>query len=134
MKHCLRFLVAAALLFCAFLPDAFSQTLEEVSFGPGTNTHLTGINNRGFICGWYDSAGATMGFVINPNGKIIRSSYTTSFSVKFMKINDLNTVLINKTTGSTIDVYKAYYDSVTETFPNGFVAMSNNQQPSLAQP
>ena len=132
MNQIIRCIFLLCLVGLAFPVSA--QTLEEVSFGAGTNTYLTGINNAGFICGYYDSASATMGFVINPNGKIIRSNYTTAYSTKFMKINDHNVLLVNKTTGSTIESDKAYYDSTTESIPGGFVAMSNNQQPGLAQP
>ncbi|GBL35882.1 hypothetical protein EMGBS15_14770 [Filimonas sp.] len=47
-------------LFLCISYHSRCQTLEEVNFSPTTatpwNTYTTGINNKGFICGYYENA------------------------------------------------------------------------------
>ncbi len=114
------------------------QTLEEVNFSPTTstpwNTYTTGINNKGFICGYYENAtGNKKGYVVNPNGKtiIIDSPLFAHMSVE--GINDSCLILVNATDASgNITILKGYYDSLHSKF--NLLPVAGNGQPNVAKP
>ncbi|MBS1586134.1 MAG: T9SS type A sorting domain-containing protein [Bacteroidetes bacterium] len=134
INFCSIFLLKAICIFC-FLATPYvsqGQVLDEVNFDSlgawGVNTYCNDINDSGFVCGAYDSSGTTVGFVINYNGKICRFFGATGESIECMSINNKKTVLIKKTVGSTITVYKSYYTDWSETY-GPMVAVGNVQQP-----
>lgn len=119
-------------LFAVLLStSSLAQQIEEVSldsFFVGTvNTYLTDINNNGFVTGYYDSAGSTNGFVINPDGKLIRIIGTAGNNIKVTGINEHNVVCIDLTNVTGTFVYKAYYDSINAKYTTP-VAVNNIQQ------
>ena len=110
-----------------------AQTLEEVNFDSlGTwsmNTYATDIDDSGFVCGTYDSAGVTAAFVINNEGVIHRFIAAPGSSYEAMSINNKHTVLLKRTTGATIAVYKAYYIAYAQSYGTP-IAVGNVQQPN----
>jgi len=97
-----------------------AQTLEEVSFsvsGLDISTYLTDINDSGFVTGYYDSAGLTVAFVVNPEGKIIRNFPTSGTVIKAEGINNNGTVLFTQVVGGNTAAYRAPYDSVQQLYP-----------------
>jgi len=125
--------ILAVILCFAWPHTSMSQTLEEVNFDSlgtwGVNTYVSDINDSGFICGTYDSAGVTAGFVINNEGVIRRFIAAPGSSYEAMSINNNHTVLLKRTTGSTIAVYKAYYIAYSQSYGTP-VAVGNVQQPN----
>ncbi|HYD20658.1 MAG TPA: hypothetical protein VEB40_04210, partial [Flavipsychrobacter sp.] len=116
-----RILFSLIALFLA-LGQVQAQVLEEVNLSSNLvnqfNTYLTGINNRGFISGYYDSAGILTGFVINPNGVIKRFPGSGVDNIKVESINDNNVCVAQVVNGGNGTAWKAYYDTLTETFTN----------------
>ncbi|MBS1586135.1 MAG: T9SS type A sorting domain-containing protein [Bacteroidetes bacterium] len=129
----LRFFILVIIAVFGCRNISFAQQIEEVSldsfFHGSVNTYLTDINNSGFVSGYYDSAGITNGFVINPNGKLIRIVGATGNNIKVMGINENNVVCIDLTNVNGTTIYKAYYDSVNEKYTSP-VAVPNIQQPN----
>ena len=129
-------------LFSVLLFHANAQTLEEVNLSLNASTlfdtYTTGINNRGFVCGYYvNLGGIKAGYVINAKGKVIilqGSSMTPSFThVTVEGINDSCTIVLSATDGSgNISLYKGYYDSLQESYQ--LQAVSGNGQPNVAKP
>lgn len=120
----------------------YAQTLEEINFSPNQttplNTYTTGINNKGFVCGYYEAlTGDKVGYVITPLGKRIMfppgQFPTTYSSITVEDINDSCTIIINATTSTgVVDIYKATFSVSTQTYT--IVAVSGNGQSGIAKP
>lgn len=95
-------------LISIFSSPIFSQnyTLEQIDFSPignaiNFNTFPLGINNKGFVCGYYQNTvtNDTTGFVITPEGKVLQITNAItgagSYGIKAVSINDSNMVLVN---------------------------------------
>lgn len=135
-----KFLLPIFLLL--FVHQGISQTLEEINFSPNAsialNTYTTDINNKGFVCGYYESiSGDKIGYVITPLGKnIVLSANLFPGSYQHISvegINDSSTIIINATTSSgSIDIYKGYFNKLTQSY--NLQAVSGNGQPGNAKP
>lgn len=101
-----KYLFIIITLFCGYPSFSQTYTLEQIDFSPlgnaiNFNTYPMGINNNGFVCGYYQNTvtNDTTGFVITPEGKIIliTSAITGagSYGIKAIGINDSNMVLVN---------------------------------------
>jgi hypothetical protein len=129
------------LLLFLYNPILKGQTLDEINFSPNAsiplNTFTTGINNKGFVCGYYTNAfGSKVGYVINSEGKPIlfdggvMNPIFTDVSVE--GINDTNTIIINATNASGITILKGYYNTTTEKYD--LAAVVGSGQPNVAKP
>ncbi len=114
-----------------------AQMLETVDMGsPGTglemNTYLTGINNRGYVTGYYTSLSNTnVGLIITPTGRklIIHSNIFGATDVKVESINDNGVAVLTVNNGATVSLYKCYLDTLNDTIGH-YVPISGISQPS----
>ena len=111
-----------AILFASVSLNA-QHSLEQIDLSPivgsAVNTFPMGINNAGFVCGYYATAMPdTTGFVITPQGKIIEITWLVTgagtYGIKAVSINDSNMVLVNYTDASgESKLYKVKVDEVS---------------------
>lgn len=137
----MKWIITPILLFWVLFTHA--QVLEEVNFSPHTatpfDTYTSGINDSGFICGYYINSftGNKIGYVVNSLGKQIifdgNSMSPVYTHVTVEGINDSNTILLNCTNSSgNIDIRKGYYNHQTQTYY--IVSVTGNGQPNVAKP
>ncbi len=111
--------IFAAILLAA--PSLKAQTLEEVNLSNGGisfNTYLTDINDSGFVCGYYDSTGITIAFVINDQGTVLRFNPISGNTIHAEAINNSGTVLLNDLNGTTNLALTSTYDPITKQYGN----------------
>lgn len=132
MNNKIYFVFALFAVYFFSVAKAGAQMLEEVNFSPNASLHfdtyVTGINDSGFICGYYQNTavGETQGFILSAKGKISRL-YQTGYNIKVLSINEQKTSLVMASNASGTTYYKAYWNNVTDTIAS-LVAISNFQQ------
>jgi hypothetical protein len=116
---------------------AHAQALEQLdlsSTSSNYNTYVTGINNAGYVTGYYTPpAGSNVGFIITPTGKklLINPSFLGATDTKVESINNHGVAVVSAVGGSS-PLYKAYVDTLGDSI-SSIVAITNVQQPN-AQP
>ena len=122
------FLLVAVLPFCSK-----AQMLEQIDMSTTTNnynTYLTGINNSGWVTGYYNN-GSNIGFIITPGGKrLIVDPFTLGYTdTKVESINNNGVAVITANVGSTVGIYKCYVDTLGDSISH-FVQVTGLVQPS----
>lgn len=103
-----KLFTSIALCICCLFAKA--QMVEQISMSIGSNTYLTGINNKNFVTGYYTSGNITKGFIITPAGNrlIVGPGTLGVTSTTVESINEQNIALVVGTTGTVKTIYRAY--------------------------
>jgi hypothetical protein len=119
------------LLLCSVAKAQMLEQVDMSTIGNLNNTYLTGINDKGFVSGYYTAGGSNYGFVITPEGTrlIVNPLALSATDTKVEGINDNNVALVAATVGGNTVQYKCYIDAVTDTI-TGFLPINNVQQTS----
>ncbi|MBL7719837.1 MAG: T9SS type A sorting domain-containing protein [Flavipsychrobacter sp.] len=110
-----------------------AQVLEQVdlSAGPNFNTYLTGINNSGYVTGYFNNGFNNYGFIITPSGKrLVALPTVLGYSdTKVESINDNGVAVVTCNTGSTVGIFRCYLDTLGDSIHH-YVQVTGLTQPS----
>lgn len=132
IKQYLRAALTAVIICACMNTITVAQTLEEVNFSPNGaihfDTYVTGINDSGYICGYYQNTvvSQTQGYIISPKGKTIRITQS-GYDVKVQGINNQNTALVAMSNTSGTTYFKAYWDNNIDSISQ-LIGITNFQQ------
>lgn len=118
-------------LMCCAANAQMLETVDMSTIGTPHNTYLTGINDKGFVTGYYQNGGNDYGFIITPEGTklMVNPLVVGATGTKVESINDNNVAIVTAVNGGTTTLYKCYVDEATDTIA-GIVALQNVQQPN----
>jgi hypothetical protein len=126
---------APLFLLLALLGSAVkAQMLETVDMSDGApfSTYLTGINNSGYVTGYFFNGSNNVGFIITPTGKKLQiepSQVGGLTDSKVDGINDNGVAVVTANTGTTVGIYRCYLDTLGDSIHH-LVQVTGLTQPS----
>lgn len=133
----MKFTQVLVLLMCIASFSATAQQLEQVDMSSPSSdydTYVTGINNSGYVTGYYTPpGGSNVGFIITPTGKklLLNPAFIGATDTKVESINN-HGVAVMSAVGSSYPLYKVYVDTVGDSI--GTIVNISNVQQTNAQP